>query len=999
MLNRAVRLLAGVAGLFYLAGLVPAHAADDRGPPLSPAQEQKSFRLVDDDLVIELVAAEPDVISPVAISWDEDGRMYVTEMSDFPNGPFFGRIKILEGFEGAGKVKKSFVFADKLHYPTGTLPWKGGVFATVAPNIWYFKNTKGGDGQADERRVVLTGFQEGPRDCRVNGLQWGLDNWIYGANGRHGAGKIRRPEDPADKGLSIRTRDFRFRPDTIRLETIAGPSQFGLTRDDWGNRFLSWNTNPIRHEVLEQRYLSRNPWLADGRSVIGILTDDKVYRISPRPETFDEESVTSFNASCGITIYRGGLLGENYEGNAFICEALTNLVQRRVLKPARAPSIDQIVPDGLTFVAERGANERGKEFLASTDPWFHPVNMATGPDGALYVVDFYRQRILDPVYVPKELAGKIDWRKGADHGRIWRIRRKNADCPPVPHRSGGDSELLVQDLEHSNGWRRDTAQRLLVERQDPKVVPFLKKAFRHNKSSRARVHALWVLHSFQAVDEDLIVLGLADADPSLRVQALRMCEGRLADSPALRKAVLELATDRDARVRFRCALVLGDLSGRDALRALARLLARDGHNEWARLAILSGLGETAMPFLGHVLEMEPNWLSEPSKMQVKFLRDIAGVLGARSRDRELATCLVLLSQTPEDKPAMGKLALLAGLIQGLNHSPRSWKTLVGQPPVALEQPLRNLDGLLSWAEKQMLAEQASVDDRILAFEVLCWARPNTAAALTEKLLLPEEPVSVQQAAARGLEIIGDPALVARSLNGWGKYTVSTRQAVLHAVSRSPRLASPLLGFLERKDILTSEVDATIQANLRGIRDKEFQSSVAKVLKSPPSDRAAVVARYKAAFKQLENEGKRSDPEAGARLFLKNCTGCHQLQGQGHRVGPELVGLDARSNESLIEEILDPSKSVSTEFRNFVIVTKDGRSLSGLLVAETATSVTLRRSEGIEEKALRTEIEEFQTTGKSLMPDGLEQALQPQDLADLLAFLKRTDSVKLPIGRK
>src|SRR5262249_36131963 len=199
---------------------------------------------------------------------------------------------------------------------------------------------------------------------------------------------------------------------------IAGPSQFGLARDDWGNRFLSWNTNPLRHVVLEKSYLNRNPWLVSGRSVSDMIapTDFQVYSISPKPKTFNDESVTSFNASCGITIYRGGVLGDKYQGNAFICEPLTNLVQRRILKPL-----------GPTYTAQRA--EKGKEFLASTDPWFHPVNLTTGPDGALYVVDFYRQWVEHPAFVPKELRGKIDWRSGANHGRIWRIRPKHTVLP------------------------------------------------------------------------------------------------------------------------------------------------------------------------------------------------------------------------------------------------------------------------------------------------------------------------------------------------------------------------------------------------------------------------------------------------------------------------------------------------------------------------------------------------------------------------------------------
>ncbi len=194
-------------------------AADQLKSPLSPQQELRSFRLADEQLVIELVAAEPEVISPVAMAWDEDGRMFVAEMIDYPVGPTAGRVKLLDDPDENGRYRKATVFADKLPFPNGVLPWKGGVLVTAAPNIWYLKDTDG-DGRADERRVVLTGFGEGNQQLRVNGLLWGLDNWVYGANGRSG-GTIRKQGDPPAKGVSIDRRDFRlYRPRHTRALEI-----------------------------------------------------------------------------------------------------------------------------------------------------------------------------------------------------------------------------------------------------------------------------------------------------------------------------------------------------------------------------------------------------------------------------------------------------------------------------------------------------------------------------------------------------------------------------------------------------------------------------------------------------------------------------------------------------------------------------------------------------------------------------------------------------------
>src|SRR5437899_6900163 len=316
-------------------------AAEPATNALSPEQELASFHLADPELTIELVAAEPDVISPVAIAFDAEGRLFVAEMIDYPNASTGGRIRLLEDRDADGHYKRATVFADDLPFPNGVLPWKEGVLITAAPNIWYLKDTKG-DGRADERRIMFTGFAPGNQQLRVNGLTWGLDNWVYGANGRSD-GDVRG--DSAGATVPVRGHDFRFRPETGQFEAVAGRSQFGLALDDWGNRFLSWNTIPIRHEVLPERYLDRNRHLASTESLLDIIEagdTGRVFPLTPPPLTFNNDSVKNFNALAGLTIYRGEGLGAKYRGNAFMGESLLNLVHRRVLEP-----------DGVTFVARR----------------------------------------------------------------------------------------------------------------------------------------------------------------------------------------------------------------------------------------------------------------------------------------------------------------------------------------------------------------------------------------------------------------------------------------------------------------------------------------------------------------------------------------------------------------------------------------------------------------------------------------------------------------------
>ena len=614
--------------------------------PRSPAESMKAFVLADPNLALELVASEPEVTSPVAIAWDEDGRLYVAEMTDYPAAKASGRIRRLEDRDGDGRYEHATVFADGLPFPNGVLPCYGGVLVTAAPNIWFLQDTNG-DGQADRRQVVLTGFGEGNTQLRVNGLYWGLDNAVYVANGRSD-GDVTAPGSPNLKPVSIRRRDAKFSLLPLRapggslyaaqVEAIAGFSQFGLAHDDWGNRFPSWNTIPIRHVVLEQQTLDRNPYLAESSSVASILDPadgDRIYGISPAQARFNRESVAFFNASCGPTIERGDLLPARYHGNAFVCEPLTNLVHRRVLEPS-----------GLTFIARRV--EQGREFLASTDPAFRPVNLATGPDGALYVVDMYRELVEHPQFVPEAARASVDFRRWHDRGRIWPVRPKVTanDRHQQPTLSKAPVPQLVELLNHPNGWWRNTAQRLLFEHvmrrsEDiPAVSRLLTEMVKSQANPQARLHGLWILAAIDRADEAILSHLAADPHPAVREHALRVV---CANEEHGHKRLPSHIDAREARRRRRhsSAPARGDCSGL-SLRSRAHCARGPGKNRGKRLrrpvdalAILSGLAESSLAFL-------PLCKAIPAPLGRSELQSqAAAIVGVRRRMPELAALLAL----------------------------------------------------------------------------------------------------------------------------------------------------------------------------------------------------------------------------------------------------------------------------------------------------------------------------------------------------------------------
>jgi putative membrane-bound dehydrogenase-like protein len=970
--------------------VLPATMVRAQGPgsvPRPPREALAAFALADPALTIELVAAEPEVTSPVAIAWDEDGRLYVAEMTDYPVAPASGRIRRLEDEDGDGRYEHATIFAEGLPFPNGVMPCFGGVLVTAAPNIWFLRD-RDGDGRADEKRIVLTGFGEGNTQLRVNGLFWGLDNQIYAANGRSD-GEVRAPDPPPGQSVSIRRRDLRFRlkerpgpGQAVRVEAIAGFSQFGLAFDDWGNRFPTWNTIPIRNVVLEQQALDRNPYLAETSSVASILDladGGRIHGISPAQARFNRESVAYFNASCGPTIERGDWLPAAYHGNAFVCEPLSNLVHRRVLEPA-----------GVTFIARRV--ESGREFLASSDPAFRPVNLATGPDGALTIVDMYRELVEHPEFVPESARGTVDFRRWHDRGRIWRVRPKSTSAAAVgrrPNLSQAGAPELVALLGHSNGWWRMTAQRLLVERQDRAAVPLLIAALQDTRNPLTRLHALWSLTGLDAVDSAVLSQMIADPHPGLREHALRVAsaiESHQHDRLLTTTHLVARAEDPAIRVRLQAALALGDRCREEpaALDALGKIAVRDAADPWMQLAILSGLAEASLSFIP---SCDPI-LSAAGRAQL--LARAAEIVGVRRRAPELASLLRMIASRVDQGGAqrsgpgrsIDALTMLAGLAEGLERSGPPLHAVIATPPPELKPDLERL-ALLWPAARALAISNKLVSERLVALDVVARGRPDLAEEIVPELLAVNQPLAIQAAAARAVARAGRPSLGAKALDHWNDLTLGTRRELLAALAGSPLLAESVLQALERQTIAPTELDAATREALNRLSNPTLRSRASAILaRFAPPQRSAALARYQDTLK-LGGDGRR-----GAALFDKHCQTCHQHQGRGHKVGPDLSGIAGRAPEALLVDILDPNREVAPDYVTLTVATRRGQLVSGLLAEESATTLKLRRADAIEETLLRSEIDEVRSSALSLMPEGLEQYLNLQDMADLIAFLRQ-----------
>ena len=989
---RAASLSANAAwyggGLLLVLALCSARAAaepprDDVASPRTPQQELASFELAWPELTIELVVAEPDVVDPVACCWDAAGALYVVEMHDYPLGPPAGRVKRLVDRDHDGRYEQVTVFAEGLAFPNGALPYGDGLLVTAAPDIWFLAD-RDGDGRAEERRVVVTGFGEGNQQLRVNGLTWGLDGFIYGANGRSD-GQLRwpdessdkAPDDSPDKAINLARHDFRFRLEPRSLESLAGPSQFGLAFDDFGQRFLSWNTVPLRHVVIEDYELARNPALGAASGINLLVGTDDTWKLYPRsqpPWTFNRESVTYPNATCGVTIYRGDALPAVFKGSALVCEPLTNLVHRRVLRPA-----------GASFVAVRGAGEEDREFLTGSDPWFRPVNLTTGPDGALYVVDFYRKWVEHPQFVPADQRDAVDWRAGDDRGRIWRVRRRGdaataGASPPETWPAECDTAELVAHLDHSNGWWRDTAQRLLVERRDPQTAELLREFIANEPSPRGWLHALWTAELTAGTDENLLLSALKHSNERNRGDWLRLAAPRLATSNALLEAALRQKEDKSAAVRLQLALALAALDRETFDRAggisVLVELASQGHSDaWQRLAIETALADRGADFLVVLLRsIEPDSASDHAEYRA-LVTEVARLtpdLGSASFWPEVER-LAPSSELPA--------ALVLGLADAAAARGETLRSLL-EPDSAATDAVRQLIRQQMVAAREIAAYlRNDRKKRLLALRVLAHDEPAVATPIVLRLLDPREPTELQLAAAQAIGELRDPELLSQALAGWDRQSIATRRALLNSALRSAPLTAKLLEALEAGQIDLVEIATEVRPLLERLADDDLRRRAGALLAQlPVIDRSAVIESRREALSIA------GDRMRGGAVFAAHCATCHAVEGVGARVGPDLSGIAARPPEALLVDLLDPSRDVPPDYMNYVVATTDGRVLSGLLAGETATTIALRLPDGVAQSVAREDVERLQSTGKSLMPEGFEARLDSGQLADLLAFL-------------
>ncbi len=987
--------------------------------PAYTAEQSLAAMQFSEDFHAEVFLKEPQVMSPVEMVWDEDGKLYVAEMLDYPDDPPAGkparsRIRLLEDVDGDGKYEKNTIFADQVLQVSGFLPWKGGLFVTSAPDILYMKDDNG-DGKADTKKVLYTGFPKVNPEARITNLRYGLDNWIYAANNGND-GKIKAPDQPNHPPVLIRGADFRFNPVTGDFEASSGPAQFGLTFDEWGNQFICNNTQHIRQVILPMNYAARAPLLeipayqqdisdhGQPSSPMFPLTGPQEWRkqrTELRQKRYDENGLDRkehvggyFTGASGITIYTGDAWPAEYRNNAFVGDVSANLIHRDVLKP-----------DGVAFKASR--SQDGTEFIASKDQWFRPCNFANAPDGNLYVMDVYRLFIETPESIPEEIKKGMDFYAGDTMGRIFKIVSNKGQTTRnlKPNLSKATTEELVKLLEHPNGWHRLTAHRLLVERQDQLAVFPLKEMVIKNESPIGRLHALQVLEGIKSLDFDIILSALRDKDANLRVHGLKLYRYFLADQNAtvsmlgksypgnparlnqlkdqikvfedeLEKISKDLAKDEDVKVQYQLALSSG-------MNELTRIALQYSKDQWFRLAILSSVNDRSAEFFQMLRSKNPSFENK------ELFAQLGSLIGAKQDTAEIASYLNGLNGLKE--PEAGLIGLAKGLnLAGVKNLPSGGieNALLPFLNSANENVSKaawesarffELKGLIDKAMSDLAKADLDPKKKVSAIRALRGGQFGAVAPVLQKILASGDAGEIKSAAVESLASFDDASVSSSLLAGWQSYTPDVRAKVLEAMLNEKERMKILLKSVEENKIEKGALGEEMRARLYNHPDKDVVDRSRALFKGSGDDRGQAVTNYKEVL-TMNGEQNRGKP-----VFEQHCAKCHIPQ-KGNRIGPDLSGVNNKSKDELLTSILNPSYAIDPKFVNYIVTTNDGKIRNGVLANETPGAITLRGLDG-DISILRKNVKEIKASNMSLMPGAFEMMIDKQQMADLIAYLR------------
>ena len=941
-----------------------------RIPPTEPTDSIARMQVAE-GFQVELAAHEPLISDPIAMCFDEWGRLFVVCMRGYSEhrDDQLGVIRRLEDTDGDGVFDRGTDYVSGLAWPTAVASYDGGVFVGAPPHLYYCKDTDD-DGVADEQTTILTGFGHQNVQGMMNSFRWGLDNRLYIAAGTNG-GNVQSPGQE-NAPLSLRGKDLSLDPRTRSFRAESGGAQHGQTFDNWGNRFVCSNSDHLQWIEFEQRHLARNRMLTGYRGRRSVAVDGaaaEVYRTSSvepwrivrtrlrvkgmvgGPVEGGGRASGYFTSASGVTVYSGDLFPTPFlqDPHVFIGDVGSNLVH-----------VKRIQTKGLDKHGERISQEP-TEFLTSTDNWFRPVQFANGPDGALYVIDMYRETIEHPLSLPPMIKQHLDLNSGRDRGRIYRVvpARRQLATAPLPGKAS--DEALVAMLDHANGWHRETAARLILQRADQdadrheKLVGNLREAIL-TAAPQARIRAIYLLQSLNRLDEGLLISALSDSHVQVRRHALKLIDAGANMGEATTRQLLALASDPHVWVRYQLALTAGHLDWAVRGPILAQL-AQQASSSKMQFAILSSMSEERFELLSELLANETS-NSSWQPMAVEIARQIG-----RQKSRAGETLRLL-----DRQPAAVREPLTASLLLGTQLRGDQLQSFLTSHNLA--DVNARLQQLATQARQSATDGKVDVAQRLRAIKRLSLFPFPAVQPTATQLLAAQQPGRVREATVELLGTYRSADVADLLLEHGASLSPQGRRTAISLLTSRASWAKRMLEQFSAASMVPQWLAAGDRERLRKHRDPEV-AKLAQELLAVDRDRQQIVTRFQSL---LTGEGS---VERGKSMFQKTCASCHRLDNQGAQVGPDLTPLRNRGAAFMLTNILDPNREVDPRYEAYNAVTADGKVYSGILRNDAPQTVELLLADGKVAAVDRADLEILQATGKSLMPEGLEQDLGEQ----------------------
>ena len=888
------------------------------------------------------------------------------------------------------------VYADDLGVASSFMPYKGGFLVAAPPDLLWLKDTDG-DNKADEREIIMSGFEVGNLQHNYNGLTYGLDNWIYAADG----GNNGKPFFTGNPPMDLQGQDFRFQLETKALERVGHSSGgFELAFDNWGNMYETHNLEHVSQLIFPGYYTNDLP--TERKHTLTVISDHeenglaRIYPIGEQETRVNHpEQSGYFSGACGITFYGGNAFPDGFNNNLFVCDVVLNLIH-----------LDVLAPNVSAFKTSR--MQEKSDFIASSDRSFRPVNMVTGPDGALYVMDMYRAVIEHPEWIPDEIEKELDLKAGMDKGRIYKITPKNNWTPASPKLNPSNPQSLVAALADKNQWTRMTAQRLIVESGDETYVVLLEKALNTTDSDLAFLHALWTLEGLNNLKTENLIAALNHKEASVKFNALKIAELRLNEHQALIPPILKLTADENARVRMQAALTLSRLNQKNYAEhqqviseAIATLLAHKEIDEWIVMAASSAVQQQALPFAEKLLTKES--LNEP---EIEVVKTLARLVAQSNDTKVVQPLLVALSKNTSIKEGPTS-TIIDALAAGWNPKKITKQSQdiipvlakieeTAHPSItracshlrnALQLPISSATRQrISMARQEVLDASLPLEKRLQLLQLIELEDFNKRANTLYKLLDNREPLALQEESLMQLWRSNKPSVAPKLVELWSSLGPDARKKASDILLYKSFNHEVLLTALEEGTINMGEMNFDLERRrtLLWWSDTDAVKQRAEKLLSD----AGVVTRTAAMEKMRPALALEGDLVKGKMQFINLCSQCHQYGEMGKNVGPILTEISRKSKASLLHDILDPNAAVDTKYINHQAKTKDGNIYTGIIAQESDTQIVLKMLGGQEKTIAKTELEQLSSLGISMMPEGQEANLSVQDMADLLAFLQQ-----------